>query len=261
MEHLTGFFFSVIVDWEVIMFNVINFSGGRDSTAMLLRLVEIGYKIDEIRFFDEGSWGWDAIRNNVKRVEAYIKREIKVFHPLEEFDYLFSEKVVSRGARAGIKGYGWPNFSVRWCSGIKRVVLERGLEKSSSVIHIGFTTEEIKRVNRFTHSGFMAKFPLVEWDWSKGKVAEYCDNKGFKWEGLYKIFNSLSCWCCPLQRLDDLRALRKYHPGKWERLLEMGTKTDKGFKREGKTPFSYERKFHLEERRMLVRNRSNVKIG
>ena len=30
-----------------------------------------------------------------------------------------------------------------------------------------------------------------------------------------------SCWCCPFQRIGELRKLRKHHPELWARLLEL----------------------------------------
>ena len=34
--------------------HIVSFSGGKDSTAMLLLMIEKGYKIDEIIFLDTG---------------------------------------------------------------------------------------------------------------------------------------------------------------------------------------------------------------
>ena len=33
---------------------IVSFSGGKDSTAMLLRLLEENYQVDDIVFFDTG---------------------------------------------------------------------------------------------------------------------------------------------------------------------------------------------------------------
>jgi hypothetical protein len=49
----------------------------------------------------------------------------------------------------------------------------------------------------------------------------YCRKLGYTWGGLYDIFNRVSCWCCPLQRIGELRKLRKYRPGLWAKLQEM----------------------------------------
>ena len=50
---------------------------------------------------------------------------------------------------------------------------------------------------------------------------KYCYDRGFTWGGLYEIWDRVSCWCCPLQGLEDLRKLREYRPELWERLRKM----------------------------------------
>lgn len=47
------------------------------------------------------------------------------------------------------------------------------------------------------------------------------EDMGFDFGGLYEIYHRASCWCCPFQRIDELRKLRKHHPELWEKLLEL----------------------------------------
>ncbi|GAH74603.1 unnamed protein product [marine sediment metagenome] len=54
----------------------VSFSGGKDSTAMLLRMLELGIPIHEIRYFDSGSWEYPQMREHVDKVEKYIGRPI-----------------------------------------------------------------------------------------------------------------------------------------------------------------------------------------
>lgn len=75
---------------------------------------------------------------------------------------------------------------------------------------------------------------------------EYCYARGYDWEGLYDIFGRVSCWCCPLQPLGELRILRKKFPKLWEKLLEWQTKTWRKFK-EDFTVQELEIRFQLEE--------------
>ena len=50
---------------------------------------------------------------------------------------------------------------------------------------------------------------------------QICYDRGFDWDGLYEIYHRCSCWCCPLQRIGNLRKLRHYHPDLWQRLMEL----------------------------------------
>lgn len=47
---------------------------------------------------------------------------------------------------------------------------------------------------------------------------EYCYAKGFNWNGLYEKFNRVSCWCCPLKSLKELKVLYKEYPNLWNKL-------------------------------------------
>ena len=57
---------------------VVSFSGGKDSTAMLLMMIERNMTIDEIVFFDTG-WEWGQVYENVKLVEKMISVENIMF--------------------------------------------------------------------------------------------------------------------------------------------------------------------------------------
>ena len=35
------------------------------------------------------------------------------------------------------------------------------------------------------------------------------------------MYHRAAWWCCPLQRIDELRKLRHHHPERWARLLNM----------------------------------------
>lgn len=55
------------------MKHIVSFSGGKDSTAMLLRMLEENMQVDEILFCDTGKDFPDMIEH-IKKVEAYIKK-------------------------------------------------------------------------------------------------------------------------------------------------------------------------------------------
>ena len=90
--------------------------------------------------------------------------------------------------------------------------------------------------------------PLVDWNWVESDALKYCYEKGYDWEGLYEIFDRVSCWCCPLQSLEDLKGLWKNFPKLWEELKEM----DKATWRPIRADYSVEElelRFKFEEKR------------
>ena len=58
---------------------------------------------------------------------------------------------------------------------------------------------------------------------------DYCYARGFDWGGLYRIFSRVSCWCCPLQSLEELRKLYRYFPDLWRQLEEWDESTWRTF--------------------------------
>lgn len=48
--------------------------------------------------------------------------------------------------------------------------------------------------------------------------------------GTYELFNRVSCWCCPLKGINELRNLRKHYPALWEELREMDKKAPNQFR-------------------------------
>lgn len=242
------------------MKKIVNFSGGKDSTAMLLRMIELNMPIDEIRYFDCGSWEFPQMHNHIKKVEEYIEKPIKWMKYKYDFDYLFSKKVTSKG----FEGYGFPSMNYRWCTGRKKEVLNKGISKED-ILYIAFSIEELGRMQNAIRINKQRKnkiFPLIGWGWDNKDCLEYCYSKGFDWEGLYNYFDRVSCWCCPFQGLNSLRNLRKYFPEFWQRLLNMqkermekykGLKNNCmsiNFRMDGQTVFDLDQRFKEEERQM-----------
>lgn len=65
---------------------------------------------------------------------------------------------------------------------------------------------------------------LYDWGITEEQALQYCYDKGFTWDGLYEDFKRVSCWCCPLQPLSELRVLYKKYPALWEELKQMDSK-------------------------------------
>lgn len=91
-------------------------------------------------------------------------------------------------------------------------------------------------------------YPLVEWGMTEADCLRYCKKHGFDWGGLYDIFRRVSCWCCPLQPLNELRKLRIHCPNLWQKLLYMDAHTWQPF-RPDYTARQLDIRFKLEEER------------
>ena len=49
----------------------------------------------------------------------------------------------------------------------------------------------------------------------------YCRSLGYHWDGLYDIFNRVSCFCCPKAGKKRIKKLRVYFPKLYKRYLEL----------------------------------------
>ena len=92
--------------------HVVMFSGGKDSTAMLLMMIEKKMQIDKIMCVDTTK-EFPAMYDHIQRVQDYINREIEIIKI--DFDYWFGDHVKTKGKNKGQIGYGWPDFRNRWC--------------------------------------------------------------------------------------------------------------------------------------------------
>jgi 3'-phosphoadenosine 5'-phosphosulfate sulfotransferase (PAPS reductase)/FAD synthetase len=141
-------------------------------------------------------------------------------------------------------GNGWPSPSRRWCTRIKVETIDYFAKPIPNAVHcVGYAADEQDRITSEDESRLI-RYPLIEWGISESEALSYCYSKGYDWGGLYEIFKRVSCYCCPLQRMDELRKLRKHFPELWQMMLAMDSacpEHNRGFK-------DYETVHDLEER-------------
>lgn len=212
---------------------VVSLSGGKDSTAMLLMMLERGDPVADIVFFD-GGWEFPAMYAHLEQVEKYTGRIITRLRPRSSFDLDFAKRDVFSKQTGEFRrsGWGWPSPLRRWCTREKTNAiwawcagLTYKVEHLPVVQCVGYAFDEPIRAEK--HAAKKPKiyqsfrYPLIEWGVTEKQALEYCRLHGFTWGGLYDHFHRVSCFCCPLSSLDNLRALRRHYPDLWVRMLEM----------------------------------------
>ena len=183
-------------DWHVV-----SFSGGKDSTCMLLKMLENNMPVDDIIFCDTGK-EFDEMYAHIKKVEKYINRKITVLKADKSFEYMLLEYEKKKGKNKGQKGYSFPDFRNRWCTQyFKKSIVKKYLKekyKDCDVIEYhGIAADETKRLEKNKEKN--VRYPLNEWGMTEADALNYCYNHGFDWGGLYKKLGRVSCWCCPLK--------------------------------------------------------------
>lgn len=218
---------------------------------MLLMMLERDMQVDEIIFCDTGM-EFPELYKHISAVERYTGRSVTVLRAEHSFEYFLYQKIITKGVNKDTSGYSWPAMLNRWCTGVLKIKPTSKYLRSigEHTIYIGIAADEPKR-----HKNIAAnvRHPLYDWGVTEAQALEYCKNKGFDFGGLYDRFKRLGCWCCPLQRLDELRKLRRFYPKLWQKLLKIDELTRKAArqnKRAYKGSMSVadlERKFALED--------------
>lgn len=227
---------------------IVSLSGGKDSTAMLHWMLERGEKIHSVVFFDTG-WEFPAMAAHIDLVEQKTGIKIIRLKPKMSFDtWMFDKKIIAnKGQMKGRLhriGCGWPNPRRRWCTGKKIETITPYINSvESSVCCIGIAVDEQHRTKH-------ERYPLIEYGKTEADCLKYCKDLGYHWDGLYDLFSRVSCYCCPLQKMNDLRKLRKHYPDLWEKMLDMDMRqprTNEGF-RGDKTLIDLECRFTQEDK-------------
>ena len=211
-------------------FHAVSLSGGKDSSYLLLRMIERGMPIDAVLSADTGM-EFPEMYDHLEKMDELLHRERGIHintlrHP-KGFEWLMFEepkqkpKTLENRARLGIPpcGNGWPGIRVRWCTGQLKTHLiskevNRLKQEKNALHYVGIAADEAQRCKG-------EQYPLVDWGVTEAQALQGCYDRGFDFGGLYDIYHRASCWCCPFQRIDELRKLRKHHPELWAKLIEL----------------------------------------
>lgn len=254
---------------EKTEYHIVSFSGGKDSTAMVLRMIELGWPLDEVICCDT-TMEFPAMYRHIEKVRKVVEDAGIKFTMLKaekDFEWWLLEYTPEKPGKkrqemGNPPGFSWATPFVRWCTDkLKGKVVDRYLRdlrgKYELVQYVGIAADELDRLESKSAQNPGLRYPLIEWGWDEAKALEYCYSKGYDWEGLYKIFKRVSCWCCPLQPLEALRKLRLHFPELWERLLYLDNKTWGKFNSHGYSVADLDRRFDLEEALAGIKEKTN----
>lgn len=198
------------------MVNVLSFSGGKDSTALLLMMLEKNMPLDYIIFIDLTK-EFPQIYKHIDKVEKYIGREITRIKV--DWNYYFAEQPRPNG----MIGNSFPFANRRWCTGLKKSAFQKffqsiNIKPREAIQYIGIAADEKKRLEKFKSrkENKLKVTPLAEWGITETQALEYCYSKGFDWDGLYNIVSRTGCYCCPFGSLKKLKKIWQYFPELWE---------------------------------------------
>jgi len=237
---------------------IVSYSGGKDSQAMVLMMLENNETIHSIVFFNTG-WEFPQMLDNINKFEKYVGMKIVRLKPKHDFTLsLFDRQIIPRKKGNAVRyGNGWPSPMRRWCTREKIDGIDKYIKTTPNpLVCIGMAYDESLRLHsaESKRKKYQIRYPLVEYQVTEHEALEYCYQKGFDWDGLYTKFKRVSCFCCPMQGLRELRNLRKYYPELWNQMLEWDARKperNRGF-RGYKTVHDLEKRFEYEDRQTIL---------
>jgi len=203
--------------------HIISFSGGKDSTAMLIRMVELGMTIDEVVFADT-KLEFPEMYVYIKKVERYIGRKITVLKE-GDWDKWFYGKSTRGKTKGQMRGFPLGGCLPCWHS---REAKFKPLNKfcNGNIRYLGYALDENSNVRKqkiaqYRFNGGKDKdyiYPLVDWRWTEKDCADYLKDKNLH-NPLYGRFTRTGCYLCPKQGKKSLFVLFKHYPDLWAKLL------------------------------------------
>jgi 3'-phosphoadenosine 5'-phosphosulfate sulfotransferase (PAPS reductase)/FAD synthetase len=191
--------------------NIVCFSGGKDSTAMLLRMLELKIPVDKIVFADT-YFEFPELYNYINMIEKYINRKIEFVYPNKTFEEWF-EGLITRGDRKGeVRGFPLKVFPCYWSREAKIKPLQKIANKNDKMF-IGIAFDELERCSKDDGNLY---YPLVDWKWTEQDCINYLNKKGL-FNPLYVNFDRLGCYFCPKQSEKSLYVLWKIYPDLWKK--------------------------------------------
>ena len=220
-------------------------SFGKDSLAMLLRLIEEKKPLDEVIFYDTGMEFQCIYEIKNKVIPLLKEHNIKFVElkPKDEFIYTMFEKPVKKRNGEISKGYSWCGGRCRWGTTEKIKAIEK--YSNGCYEYVGIAFDEKNRLEKERKGNKL--FPLADWKMTENDCLQYCYDRGYSWNEdgveLYSILDRVSCWCCCNKNLKELKNYYKYLPKYWDKLKKLQSRTDRPMKYNKYTVFDLEEKF------------------
>ena len=197
-------------------------SGGKDSTAMLLRMIELNYPIDKIMFANTGV-EYPEMYQYVNKIKRIIKLPITIIHPKTSFWHWFYGKWTSGRNEGEMRGF--PKITTHgYCCRELKYNPQRKIMNPEYPTALGIAYDERFRESKQEN----LVYPLIEWKWTENMCNQYLRSKKLE-NPLYKHMNRTGCWLCPKQSLSSLRFLFEQHPKMWNHLKKMEKESPGGF--------------------------------
>ncbi len=184
-------------------FHAVSLSGGKDSSAMLLLMIERGMPIDMVLSADTGM-EFPEMYEHLAKLDKHVSRERGIHittlrHP-KGFEYLmFDEPKQKPRSLENRAKLGIPPAATAGRESASLVY--RAAQNAPH--HQGGQPAQRRAgrhpLRRHRHDEAWRckdeRYPLVEWGITEAQALQACYDRGLNFGGLYEIYHRASCWC------------------------------------------------------------------
>jgi hypothetical protein len=203
---------------------IVAYGGGRNSTAMLVRMADLGIVPEAILFANTGGEKPETYAfldvfsawlesKGMPRI-TIIRRQQTEKAPYETLE----EECLKSGTLPSI-AYGFKGCSEKWKVRSQKAWVRANIEggPANIVKAIGYHAGEERRANNADNiqEGFDRWFPLLEWDLDSDGCKEVIAAAGLPDPG------KSACFFCPSSKKEEILELAEKHPDLMQRALLM----------------------------------------
>lgn len=190
--------------------NIVAFSGGKDSTALVLRMAELGE--DFTCLFTPTGNELPAVREHIDRIIARINRPLVLPENKSLYFWIKFHEAL-------------PSWRMRWCT--RQIKIEPCIaflkQHPGSTLCVGLRADEEERQGLYGDYATY-RYPLRAWGWGLREVRQYLV------EQRIDIPKRTDCALCYDQRLSEWYALWRNHPENYEEGEQLEARTGHTFR-------------------------------
>lgn len=225
---------------------VASVSGGKDSTAMTLYLIDHELPLTKAVFFDTGA-EYGAVLRVIDKLERELSShgvEFVRLYPDESFYLQMLARPVKGRMSEDHFGYEWCGGATRWMTRQKTAAVKTYMQALGECVeYVGIAADEAHRAKAGK------RYPLIDAGMTEADCLAYCRDRGYSWDedgvDLYDVLDRASCWCCGNKNLKELRNMRRYLPHYWSRLMGLQSRMERPYRKDASV-FDLDRRFEME---------------
>lgn len=254
-----------------LTYYTLSLSGGKDSVALFLMILELGIKLHEVVVVDLGD-EYDAIYDTLLFVASiclkeHIKftvltipetEEYRKFKEMTGYDIsMFEFLVFFHEKENGEKGYGWCGKQ-RWGTALKKQILNNYYQSLDKFVveYVGIAADEAHRIDIEPHKNYAKAYPLIKLKMTEADCLALCYEHSIFWveDGirLYDILDRVSCKHCQQKNLKELRNIRHKLPKLWHEFKLWQNMIPYAYRSDGATIQDLEERFKDEDAQICL---------